>query len=67
MLLFPISPGFTKLFALFDRPQSAQTVNFGSEMVKAKHVSGKNIFCSTNKDKIGEETIFEIVHFPLEG
>ena len=29
-------------------------VNFGFEMVKVKHVSGKNIFYSTNKDKIGE-------------
>ena len=28
------------------------TVNFGSEMVLTKHVSGKNIFCSMNLDKI---------------
>ena len=27
----------------------------------------KNIFFSTNKDKIGEEIIFEIVHCPFEG
>ena len=43
------------------------TVNFGSEMVWAKHVSGKNIFCSMNKEKIREERIFEIVHCPFEG
>ena len=43
------------------------TVNFGSEMVQAKHVSGKNIFCSMNKEKIREERIFEIVHCPFEG
>ena len=42
-------------------------VNFGSEMVKAKHVSGKNIFCSMNKEKIREKRIFEIVHCPFEG
>ena len=40
---------------------------FCLEMVQAKHVSGKNKFYSTNKDKIGEEKIFEIVHFPFEG
>ena len=43
------------------------TVNFCLEMVQAKHVSGKNTFYSTNKDKIGEERIFEIVHCPFEG
>ena len=43
------------------------TVNFGSEMVQAKHVSGKNIFCSMNKEKIREERIFEIIHSPFEG
>ena len=43
------------------------TVNFGSEMVWAKNVSGKNIFCSTIKEKIREERIFEIVHCPFEG
>ena len=46
---------------------SKHTVNFGSEMVQAKHVSGKNIFCSMNKEKIREERIFEIVHCPFEG
>ena len=45
----------------------AHTVNFGSEMVLAKHASGKNIFCSMNKEKIKEERIFEIVHCPFEG
>ena len=43
------------------------TVNFGSEMRSAKHVSGKNMFCSMNKEKIREERIFEIVHCPFEG
>ena len=43
------------------------TVNFGSEMVKAKHVSGKNIFCSMNKEKIRGERIFETVHCPFGG
>ena len=43
------------------------TVNFGSEMVQAKHVSGKNIFCSMNKEKIRKERIFEIIHCPFEG
>ena len=42
-------------------------MNFGSEMVYAKHVSGKNIFCSMNKEKIREERIFKIVHCPFEG
>ena len=46
---------------------SLHTVNFSSEMVWAKHVSGKNIFCSINKEKIREEKIFEIVHCPFEG
>ena len=27
----------------------------------------KNIFHSTDKDKFGEERIFETVHFPFEG
>ena len=42
-------------------------MNFGSEMVQAKHVSGKDIFCSMNMEKIREERIFEIVHCPFEG
>ena len=46
---------------------STHTVNFGFEMVQAKHVSRKNIFCSINKEKIREERIFEIVHCPFEG
>ena len=29
------------------------TLNSGLEMIQAKHVSRKNIFYSTNKDKIG--------------
>ena len=43
------------------------TMNFGSEMIQAKHISGKNIFCSMNEEKIREERIFEILHCPLEG
>ena len=43
------------------------TVNFGSEMLQAKHVSGKNTFCCMNREKIREEKIFEIVHCPFEG
>ena len=43
------------------------TMNFGSKMLQAKHVSGKNIFCSMIKEKIREERIFEIIHCPFEG
>ena len=43
------------------------TVNSDLEMVLANHVSGKNIFYSTNKDKIGEERTFVILHCPFEG
>ena len=39
-------------------------MNSGIEMVKAKHVSGKTIFYSTIKDKIGKGRTFEIVHCP---
>ena len=42
-------------------------VNFGSDMVHAKNVSGKNTFCSMHKNKISEERIFEIRHYPFEG
>ena len=42
------------------------TMNFCSKMVEAKLVSGKNIFCSVNVDKIKEKGIFEIVHCPFE-
>ena len=56
------------IFSYQPYPEAAiQTVNFGSKIVKAKHVFGKNIFCSMKKDKIGEERIFQIVHFPIEG
>ena len=43
------------------------TMNFGSEMVQALQVYGKNMFCSMSKDKIEEEEIFEVVHCPFEG
>ena len=42
------------------------TVNFCSEMGQAKHVSGKNIFCSMNVYKSRGKRIFEIVHWPFE-
>ena len=42
-------------------------MNFDPEMVWAKHVSGKNIFFSMNKEKIRKERMFEIVHCPFEG
>ena len=35
------------------------TLNFGSEMVWAKHVSGKNMFCSMNVDKIRGKEVLE--------
>ena len=41
------------------------TVNFSLEMVKTKHLSWKNIFHSTEKDKNREEIIFEILHCPF--
>ena len=43
------------------------TVNSGSEMVEAKHVSGKNIFWSTLTVKSRGGKIFEFVHCPFEG
>ena len=42
-------------------------VNSGLEMAEEKYVSGKDIFYSNNKDKIGEERIFEIVYCPFDG
>ena len=44
----------------------SSSLNFCSEMVEAKHVYGKNIFCSMNVDKIREKRIFEIAHWPFE-
>ena len=43
------------------------TVNSGSEMVEAKHVSGKNIFWSTLTVKSRGGKIFEFLHCPFEG
>ena len=45
----------------------SHTVNFCSEMVWAKHVSGKNMFFSMIVDKSKGKRIFEIVHCPFEG
>ena len=47
--------------------QSDHTVNSGSEMVEAKHVSGKNIFWSTLTVKSRGGKIFEFLHCPFEG
>ena len=45
----------------------AHTMNSGSEMVEAKHVSGKNIFWSTLTVKSRGGKIFEFLHCPFEG
>ena len=42
-------------------------MNSGSEMVEAKHVSGKNIFWSTLTVKSRGGKIFEFLHCPFEG
>ena len=42
------------------------TVNSGSEMVEAKHVSGKNIFWSTLTAKSRRGKFFEFLHCPFE-
>ena len=42
------------------------TVNSGSEMVGAKHVSGKNICWSTCIGKSKERKIFDFLHCPFE-
>ena len=54
------------LYAYFSL-SACHPVNSGLRMVLAKYVSIENIFHSTNKDKLGEERIFEIVHCPFEG
>ena len=46
---------------------ASHTVNSGSEMVEAKHVSGKNIFWSTLTAKSRGGKIFEFLHCPFEG
>merc|ERR1712001_621650 len=43
------------------------TVNSGSEMVEAKHVSGKDIFWSTLTVKSRGGKIFDFLHCPFEG
>ena len=42
------------------------TMNSGSDMVQAKHVSGRNIFWSTLIAKCQGEKYFEFLHYPLE-
>ena len=61
-----------EIFVLFIRNKSwlsfmHHTVNSGSEMVEAKHVSGKNIFWSTLTVKSRGGKIFEFLHCPFEG
>ena len=46
--------------------QVFHTVNSGSEMVRAKHVSGKNIYWSTCIGKSKERKIFDFLHCPFE-
>ena len=41
-------------------------MNSGSEMVEAKHVSGKNIYWSTFIGKSKERKIFDFLHCPFE-
>ena len=41
-------------------------MNSGSEMVGAKHVSGKNIYWSTCIGKSKERKIFDFLHCPFE-
>ena len=48
------------------RHGTAHTVNSGSEMVGAKHVSGKNIYWSTCIGKSKERKIFDFLHCPFE-
>ena len=42
-------------------------MNSGSEMVEAKHVSGKNMFWSTLTAKSRGGKFFEFLHYPFEG
>ena len=46
--------------------EGGHTVNSGSEMVGAKHVSGKNIYWSTCIGKSKERKIFDFLHCPFE-
>ena len=60
--------GETAIFSLrFERLISlSHTVNSGSEIVEAKHVSGKNIYWSTFIGKSKERKIFDFLHCPFE-
>ena len=49
-----------------DKKVRTHTVNSGSEMVEAKHVSGKNICWSTLTAKSRGGKIFEFLHCPFE-
>ena len=50
----------------FHSLQDIHTVNSGSEMVEAKHVSGKNIYWSTFISKSKERKFFDFLHCPFE-
>ena len=60
--------GSGKLYRLvrFPLESAYHTVNSGSEMVGAKHVSGKNIYWSTCIGKSKERKIFDFLHCPFE-
>ena len=54
-------------FCQFPTHIRVHTMNSGSEMVEAKHVSGKNRFLSTLIAKSRGGKIFEFLHCPFEG
>ena len=49
-----------------NRGKWPHTMNSGSEMVEAKHVSGKNIYWSTFIGKSKERKFFDFLHCPFE-
>ena len=60
-LVAPYSPfGFEVLQEVNFQFVQTHTVNFCIGMGQAKHVSGKNIFCSMNEEKIREERFFKL-------
>ena len=61
-----IYKGHTPLVAWLVSSGTYHTVNSGSEMVGAKHVSGKNICWSTCIGKSKERKIFDFLHCPFE-
>ena len=61
-----IANGQTKNDMVMTPIIAPHTMNFGSELVQAKNVSGRNIFCSTLIAKSREGKFFEFLHCPLE-